>query len=56
MIAWLTQNIGTILVLLILIAIVAAVTVSMVRAKKKGHTSCGNGCAHSALHGTRHKK
>ena len=31
MIAWLTQNIGTILVLLILIAIVAAVTVSMVR-------------------------
>ena len=56
MIAWLTQNIGTILVLLILIAIVAAVTVSMVRANKKGQTSCGNGCAHCALHGTCHKK
>ncbi|MGI6202497.1 MAG: FeoB-associated Cys-rich membrane protein [Eubacteriales bacterium] len=49
MLAWITANIGTIIVCAVLAAIVAVVIVSMVRNHKKGKTSCGCGCSGCAL-------
>ena len=55
MLAWLTANLGTIVVSLILICIVAAIIIGMVRDKKKGKGGCGCGCEHCAMHGKCHK-
>ena len=44
--AWLTDNLGTIVISLILLAVVAAIVFSMIRDKKKGKSSCGCDCAH----------
>ncbi len=54
MLAWLSDNIGTIIVSLILICIVTAVIVKMVKDKKSGKGSCGCGCEHCAMHGKCH--
>ena len=43
MLAWITANIGTIIVCLVLAAVVAAVIATMVRNRKKGKSSCGCG-------------
>ncbi len=45
MLAWLLANLGTIVVSLILILIVAGIIYSMIRNKKMGKSSCGCGCA-----------
>ena len=55
MLAWLTANLGTIIVTLILIGIVAAIIVKMIKDKKSGKGSCGCGCEHCAMHGKCHK-
>ena len=58
MITWITNNIGTIIVCAVLIAIVAAIIVSMVRKKKAGKSvicSCGN-CRNCAMSGTCHRR
>jgi hypothetical protein len=44
MLAFLTANIGTIVVGLILLGIVGAVVNNMVKKHKSGGTSCGCGC------------
>ena len=49
MLNWLAQNAGTILVLAILAAVVAAIIIGMVRSKRKGKSSCGCGCANCAM-------
>ena len=46
MLAWLAENLGTIVITLILNAIVTAIVVSMIRDKKKGKSSSGCDCAH----------
>ncbi len=56
MLAWLSENLGTIIITLILIAIVAAIVISMIRDKKKGKTSCGCDCAHCGCCGACHNK
>ena len=43
MFGWILENLGTILIGLLLIGIVAAIVVSLIRKKKRGH-SCGCGC------------
>ncbi|MDE6471276.1 MAG: FeoB-associated Cys-rich membrane protein [Eubacterium sp.] len=45
MIAFLSENIGTIIVLLILAGIVTAVVVKMVKDKKSGRSACGCNCS-----------
>ena len=55
MFSWLSANLGTILVALILIAIVAVVIIKMCRDKKKGRSSCGCGCEHCAMSGACHQ-
>ncbi len=46
MFAWIAKNIGTILICLVLILIVAAIIRSIVRDKKAGKSSCGGNCSH----------
>lgn len=47
--AWLTANLGTIIICAVLIAVVALLIYSLIRDKKKGKSSCGgcSGCAFS---------
>lgn len=54
MLAWLSANWGTILVLLIVIGIVALSVRTMIRDKKKGCSSCGGNCGHCAAAGMCH--
>ncbi len=42
---WLAANWGTLVVLMVVAALVGAVIVSLVRAKRQGKTSCGGNCA-----------
>ena len=56
MMAWLAENLGTIIISLILIAVVAAIIISTVRDKKKGKSSCGCDCAHCGGCGSCHKQ
>ncbi len=56
MLSWLTANIGTVLITLLLIAIVAVIVVKLRKDKKKGVSSCGGNCAHCAMSGTCHQK
>lgn len=46
MFAWIAKNIGTILICLVLILIVAAIIRSIVRDKKAGKSTCGGNCSH----------
>jgi hypothetical protein len=55
MLAWLTENIGTIVVSLILIAVVSLIVVRLIKDKKQGKSSCGCGCENCAMHGKCHK-
>ena len=54
MLAWLQQNWGTIVVLVVLAAIVAAIVVCRVRARRQGKSTCGCGCEHCASRGACH--
>lgn len=56
MYTWISENIATIITCMILIAVVAAIIVSMVRGKKKGKSSCGCGCADCPMSGSCHSK
>ena len=52
---FITANIGTIVVGLIVAAIIAIVIYGMIKDKKNGKTTCGCGCANCAMKGTCHK-
>ncbi len=54
MLAWLSEYLGTVIAALLLLAVIAAVTVSLVRAKKAGRSTCGANCAHCAMAGSCH--
>ena len=54
MASWLTQNIGTILISLLLALIVGGIVYSMIKDKRKGRSSCGCGCANCAMAGKCH--
>lgn len=45
MLAWLSENIGTILIILVLAAIVALAIRSIVKDRKSGKSSCGGNCS-----------
>ena len=55
MLDWITENLSTIVVSLILVLVVAAIIRKLVRDKKKGKSSCGCNCAHCAMAGSCHK-
>jgi hypothetical protein len=56
MLDWLAQNLGTIVVLLVLIAVVALIIRYLVGQKKRGKTSCGCNCAGCAMRNACHGK
>ena len=54
MLTFLSQNLSTIVVALVLIAVCAAIVVYLVRSKKQGRSTCGGTFAHCAMHGSCH--
>ena len=56
MLQWISANIGTILISLVLLAVVALIIRSMVYDKKQGKSSCGGNCAGCAACGACHNK
>lgn len=56
MLQWISANIGTILISLVLLAVVALIIRSMMRDKKQGRSSCGGNCAGCAACGSCHNK
>ncbi len=55
MFAWISENIATVGICLVLLLLVAAAVTSMVRARKKGKTSCGGSCACCPMDGACHR-
>ena len=56
MLSWLSANIGTVLITLLLIAAVAVIIVNLRKDKKKGVPACGGNCAHCAMCGACHQE
>lgn len=56
MLAWIAENLATIIICLVLAVIVAAIIIGLLRNKKKGKSSCGCNCAHCAMAGSCHNK
>lgn len=52
MLAWITENIGTILISAVLLLVVVLIIRKLVKDKKKGKSSCGCNCAHCASRGS----
>lgn len=56
MLHWITENLSTIVVSAILLAIVTSISLHLIRQRKRGKSSCGYNCAHCAMHGRCHDK
>ena len=56
MLQWISANIGTILISLVLLAVVTLIIRSMVHDKKQGKSSCDGNCAGCAACGACHNK
>ncbi|MEE0859143.1 MAG: FeoB-associated Cys-rich membrane protein [Acutalibacteraceae bacterium] len=56
MISWFVANIGTIILCLVLVVIVALIISNMIKNKKQGKTSCGCGCQNCPMSGSCHSK
>ncbi len=56
MLAFLKENLSTIIIGLIVLAVVVSLVVKLIRDKKKGKSSCGCGCEHWAASEECHKK
>lgn len=54
MLDFIVDNLGTILITVVLVTILAAIVVKLVRDKRKGKSSCGGNCAYCALGGSCH--
>lgn len=48
--SWFQGNLATILISAALVALMAAIVVSRVRARKAGKSTCGCGCGECAMH------
>ena len=46
MFSWIGANLSTILISIVLIAIVTFISLSLIRQKRQGKSSCGGHCAH----------
>lgn len=56
MLAWIGENIETIIICAVLLAAVTLIVISMVSRKKKGKSSCGCGCANCPASASCHHK
>lgn len=55
MLQWICENIGTIAVGLVLLAVVILIVRIMMRDKKQGKSSCGGNCGNCPMGGSCHK-
>ncbi len=55
MLAWLCENMATIIIAAVLIAAVIIIWVKMAKDKRQGKSSCGCGCSSCAMRGSCHK-
>ncbi|HKM28666.1 MAG TPA: FeoB-associated Cys-rich membrane protein [Anaerovoracaceae bacterium] len=53
---WINENIGSIIVGAVLVAVVAAIIASQIKAHRAGKSSCGCGCANCPMSGSCHQK
>ena len=56
MLSWLSENLATILISVVLIAIVLGIIMIMRKDKKKGKSTCGGNCGHCPMGGSCHKQ
>ncbi len=56
MLSWIIDNIATIIICLILLAIVLLIIFRLKKDKQEGKSSCGAGCASCPMHGKCHKQ
>lgn len=49
MLEFLSQNIGSIIVLFVIVAIMGALIFGLIRSKKRGGSSCGCGCSNCPM-------
>lgn len=56
MLNWLAANLATVLICLALAGVVCGIVVHLIRAKKRGESSCGCGCGGCPMSGECHKK
>lgn len=56
MMLFLKENLGSIIIGLIILAVVIMIILNMVKNKKKGKSSCGCGCSNCAMNGACHTK
>lgn len=49
MIEWLSENMSTIIISLVLFGIVLSIVYKIIKDKKQGKSSCGCNCAHCAM-------
>ena len=54
MLTWLSANLSTLLISLVLFAVVISIVRYLIRQKKQGKSTCGAGCAHCANAGCCH--
>ncbi len=55
MLGWILENIGTIVVCAVVVAVMALIIVRMVKNKKAGKSSCGCNCGNCPMSGQCHK-
>ena len=56
MLSWLTANIGTVLITILLVAVAVIIIVKLKKDRKKGVSCCGGNCAHCAMCGACRQK
>lgn len=56
MLAWLQANLATILILVVLATIVAAIIAHLIRNRRKGKSSCGCACQSCPMEGACHSE
>ncbi|MCI5683744.1 MAG: FeoB-associated Cys-rich membrane protein [Eubacteriales bacterium] len=55
MLAWLSENLATVIICAALIAVIAAIVIRLILNKKKGRSSCGCGCDNCPMGGSCHQ-
>ncbi len=55
MFLWISQNIATIIITLVLIAVVVGIIMVIRKDKKNGKSTCGGNCGHCPMSGSCHK-
>lgn len=54
MLHWLMENLGTLLIAGVLLAVIVLISIHLIQDKKRGVSSCGCKCAHCAMAGQCH--